>query len=216
MTRLASLAFPLFALLAVTGCTDHGPKPPVLAGLAQQGIPVAQSFSISIDNQPLVMTPDAPRDGHVIVASIVGSKLTISAMDRTRDFMMSIQVQAPGGAPIKPAIYDSYICRPALGCDPGATPAPPGSTLLKFPGTPYQPTDVKSAHLAPALGLAPLKLTLEKVEDVIWPGAGPSKRIKGTFSGTVAFVEEPRDAPPRIVGKTRQVEGSFDLYTVLR
>jgi hypothetical protein len=54
------------------------------------------------------------------------------------------------------------------------------------------------------------------VEDTYWRGAGPSKRVKGTFKGALAYVEEPRDLPPKIVGGIKQVEGSFDMYTALR
>lgn len=218
MTRI----FSLFLLLSLSGCLDSGPSPAVkaaAAAAAQAGAPVAQSFEISIDGVPLVMTPDAPREGHTVIAAIVGGRnLTLTAADQGRDFLISMNIEAAGSGPIGAGAFPSYECRVLLGCDAGNDYAKkfPTSLIGRFPGAPYVPGDARQAYLAPPLGLAPLTVTLEKVEKVYWPGVGDSRRIKGSFSGTLAYVEEPRDAPPKIVGKVKKVEGKFDLYTVLR
>lgn len=211
----------LLLTLALAGCTDHGPSPAIQAAAAKAanaGAPIAQSFEVTIDGVPLIMTPDAPREGHTIVAGIVGGRsLTITAGDKAHDFLLSLNVDANGAGPITAGAYSSYQCRLMLGCDPGTNSKKyPESLIGTFPGAPIKPGDVKLALLAPKLGLSPLTVTLDKVEDVYWPGVGDSKRIKGSFSGTLAHVEEPRDLPPKIVGPVKKVEGKFDLYTVLR
>jgi hypothetical protein len=219
MSRIHSL----FLLLSLAGCLDSGPSPAIkaaAAAAAQAGAPVAQSFEVSIDGVPLVMSPDAPRKGHLVMAGIVGGRqLALSAMDQGRDFALVISVEPKGAGPLTAGGYISFTCSTTTACDalPSNAPRPLGSMLTPYPNGKVPPVGAgKEAHMAPALGLSPLTLTLDKVEDAYWPGVGPSKRVKGSFSGTLAYVELRPDAPPTIVGPVKNVEGKFDLYTVLR
>jgi hypothetical protein len=64
--------------------------------------------------------------------------------------------------------------------------------------------------------LQPLTVTLTKVEDAYWEGAGATKRVQGTLKGTFAHVEVGQDQVSRIVGPIKQVEGKFDLHALIR
>ena len=60
-----------------------------------------------------------------------------------------------------------------------------------------------------------MTVIITSVEDAYWPGAGPTKRIKGSFSGKLASVEGDRQGNVHVAGPLKQVEGKFDLYTFM-
>ena len=51
------------------------------------------------------------------------------------------------------------------------------------------------------------------MEDAYWHGVGPTKRVKGTFSGTLAAIEGDKADHTVIAGPLKKIEGKFDLYT---
>lgn len=220
-TRLTNFAVPAACLLILSGCFDGGQGAAIRAAANAAETspePVPQQFEITIDGVRHTMAPDKPEDGHVTSASLVsGRAFTVTTMDKALNLTFQLSLQAPGGAALVPGTYQLFDCRYTLGCDEQAHEKTATASYGTYPGVKqYAPGDLKTAQLAPKVGLTPLTLTIEKVEDTYWRGAGPSKRVKGHFKGALAFVEEPRDLPPRIVGGVKQVEGSFDMYTVLR
>ena len=75
----------------------------------------------------------------------------------------------------------------------------------------------KMAYDDPELGLQPAVLTLTQVDDVMWPGVGPAKRIRGSFRGELASIQHrgPGDKD-RVIGPLKRVEGRFDMYAAVR
>ena len=53
------------------------------------------------------------------------------------------------------------------------------------------------------------------MHDAYWYGVGPTKRVKGTFAGTLAAIEADKDGHKVIAGPLKNIEGKFDLYTGL-
>jgi hypothetical protein len=89
--------------------------------------------------------------------------------------------------------------------------------LAPYPKNPMPPISLsRAAYFAPKLGLKPLTLNItsitdERMEGDVYPSSG-SKRIKGTFSGVLAYVERQEGGYEYHVVKTTQVEGIFDVF----
>lgn len=208
-------ALVLAAALSACGQRDVPPPAAVLGG----EVPVAQSFEIVIDGQVHRMEPDNPRKGHLVSASLVkGQRLSLSAMNQAADFSFVATLEPEGNKALTPGTHPSFTCISSSACDEGQREgAPPESMLVPFPtDTPAEPAKIRFAYKAPELGLEPLTVTLDKLEDTYWPGVGPAKRIKGTFKGRLAHLEGDNQKTPTIVGPVRQVEGKFDLYAMIR
>lgn len=215
---IARSLFPIFMAALLAACVERTP----IAPAAASQIATAQRFEIVIDGVPHKMEPDDPRDGHVVMAAVVQDRqLLISAMDRRADFSFTAHVETENQAPLGPGEHPSFECRMIPDCDKGKREgALVGSAITPFQnGEPFKPIDIKMAYKAPAIGLAPLVVTIASLEDVVWPGAGKAKRVKGTFKGSLAHIESQPNSgsiQPKVVGPLKQVEGRFDLYALAR
>lgn len=170
----------------------------------------AQVFEITIDGEKLVMDVDQPSTDQLVTAGIVDNKiLSLSAIHKPKDFSLGILFHADQ---IKPGTYSVYTCIDNEGCQSDYQTS---ASLNQFPGKPFVPSEIKTAYLVPRLNLQGMTVVLTAVDDVFWNGVGPSKRIKGHFSGQLAYVEG-QYQQAKIVGPLKKVEGKFDLYTVLR
>ncbi len=199
-------ALPFF--LALAACSGRGERP-------EPGR--TQRFDLVIDGQPVRLVPDRPEEGHIVGASIVGGRvINLAVLNKEHNLTFTISVEAPQGALLTPGSYQVYQCELAEGCDEIHDGRIKEATLGSYPGFRAAPGELKSAHKAPVLGLTPLTLTIASVKESYWPGVGPSRRVTGSFSGMLAYTERPRDEAPLIVGTVKKVEGSFDMYTILR
>jgi hypothetical protein len=214
------------AVLVLIGATtaacsnDHAANDAAAKAAAASGGGIAQIMEITIDGKTLKMRPDEPRDGHVVSASLVGNRnFALSAMDETVNFAFVAAVApADKGKPFGVGSYQGYECRDHLGCDTqGADNSTRWATLTPYPtGKALDFRETRSAYLAPKLRLTPLTVTITSLEDAYWPGAGPVKRVKGTFKGSLANIGDNGAGQPAEVGPQKQVEGKFDLYTIVR
>ncbi len=175
---------------------------------SETSVSVPQSFEITIDGHPLVLKPDEPTEGNVIIASMVGGKhLNISAMNKTNNFLFSTSFHA---STLVPGTYEVFNCFEPQICEDDHQM---NASIAPFDVADYAET--KKAYKHPTLGMSPLRVVITSIDDVIWPGAGPSKRIKGSFAGKLGMIEGDGDAA-HLNGPMKQVEGKFDLFTVLR
>ena len=175
-----------------------------------QASAMPQMFELTIDGEKLVMNVDQPSTDQVVTAGIVDNKLlNLSAMHKSKDIFLAILFHAEQ---IKPGTYSVYTCIDNEGCQSDYQTS---ASLNQFPGKPFVASEIKTAYLVPRLNLQGMTVVLTSVEDVHWNGVGPSKRIKGHFSGQLAYVEG-QYQQAKIVGPLKKVEGKFDLYTILR
>lgn len=211
-------------LLLLCACGERAAIDPQLAAQmqarqAQAGKPgFAQSLEVTIDGKVHRIDMDRPRDGHIGGASVVGNRvLNLHAGDRQANFMLGLSAFAPQGQALAPASLEAYECRTSVGCNREPGSDNPGAMLIPYPADQPPPVrELRSAFKGPVVGLQPVSVNLTKIEDAYWDGAGPTKRVQGTFTGRFAYVEEGRDHVPRIVGQVRQVHGKFDLHAIIR
>ena len=207
----------------VSACSDRSQQAPAIAAAMAAhreaaGAPanVPQSLEFSIDGEQLKMEVDSPRDGHVSVNHLVGNALTISAMDRGRNVFLSVSATPMDGMPMKPGTYQSFKCASPEDCTDAERAHDEKHTetmLMRFPGNEGAPHDTVQAIKSPALKLEPTIVTITSVEDAYWHGVGPTKRVKGTFSGTLAAIGADKAGRKVIAGPLKKIEGKFDLYT---
>jgi hypothetical protein len=164
-----------------------------------------------VDGKRMVLSPDQPEVSSVTAAvRRDGTGLVLTASDKAHDVHFGLFVTdshiAPGDFPIGE-------CGDAANCSTHSKPVMLGA----FPtGQLSDYASMVAGYDHPALGLKPLVLTLAKVDDVLWPGVGPAKRIKGEFKGGLARIERDAAGLDHVAGPVRQVEGRFDLYAALR
>jgi hypothetical protein len=172
-----------------------------------------QSFEITINGKSITMDPDKPEDGLIVMAATVtGTEggLVLSAYNKTEDFLFSmiVQEQPTTGS------FEVFSCHNLDDCENDKQQT---AMLSVYPtGNPPALTDSKLAYKSQKLGLQPLTLVLTSVKDAYWPGAGPSKRVKGTFEGRLATIDRNGNHEPVIVGEMVKVEGKFDLYCLIK
>jgi hypothetical protein len=201
------MAFSLAFIL--TGCNRAPGKG------AASGSPLAQNFlEISIDGKRLVMPQESRDKGQLVLLAIMNNAMiSMSVMDKTEDFSFSISADIKQ---VAPGSFKVYQC---LNNDAGCGESPKNHLAVL---SPYMKdhlptgTEIKMAYQSPKLGLQPLVLTIEKIEDAFVNGIGPSKRVRGAFKGALATVLTDKQSNEYVAGPLKQIEGKFDLYAVLR
>ena len=193
----------LFFLIACNSGNDNITKD-------QSTIP--QTFEITINGKTVTMDPDKPDDGLVVTAASgrSGGGLILSAINQPEDFSF----QAIKYGPLEVGTFQVFTCHGLNDCqdDNGQT-----AMFGIYPtGETPKITDGKYAYKSQQLGLQPLTLVLTSVEDVNWPGVGPSKRVIGTFKGELATVDKNNNGDLIVIGDLAKIEGKFDLYCVLK
>lgn len=196
--------------LLITACSASVDSSKMISSKVSSAmtVPVSQSFEITIDGHQFVLKPDEPTEGNVIVASVVGGiHLNISATNKLNNFTFSLSLQA---SPLVPGTYAVFNCfNPQICEDDKALNA----SIMPF--NPADSIELKKAYKHPPLGMSPMTVVISSIDDVIWPGAGPSKRIKGSFSGGLGDIAGYGNTA-HLNGPMKRVEGKFDLYTALR
>jgi hypothetical protein len=173
---------------------------------------IPQTFEITVNGKNVIMDPDKPDDGLVVTAASgrSGGGLILSAINQPEDFSF----QAIKYGPLEAGTFQVFTCHGLNDCqdDNGQT-----AMFGIYPtGDTPKITDGKYAYKSQQLGLQPLTLVVTSVEDVYWPGVGPSKRVKGTFKGELATVDKNANSELIIIGDLAKIEGKFDLYCVLK
>ena len=118
---------------------------------------------------------------------------------------------------LKPGTYTVWDCKSASSCTQEEDDKNQSAGLAPYPKDPMPPLNLsRTAYNAPDLGLQPLTLTIASVTDDQQEGMPyKTKRVKGHYSGVLAYVEK-GDAGWKIVGNTTKVDGSFDMYCGIR
>ncbi|WEF31357.1 hypothetical protein [Pseudoduganella chitinolytica] len=177
-----------------------------------------QFFELSVDGKSLPMDVGRPTEAHFVRASVTANRVfSFSAGDRKSNFMLAVAVGARPGQALIPGVYESYNCDQDHACDDPPTPSENQLTavIMNHADIPMQVGDLKEALKARKLGLAPLLVTITKVEDVNLKAIGPRKRVQGSFKGQLAYVKNDAHNVPHVVGRVKEVEGKFDVYAVI-
>ena len=195
-----------FLLLAACGRAPSGADALGAAGV------LPQHFEITVDGTVHVLSPDDPAVSVVLATvSNAGTGLSLSALDKSRNLNFTILVNE---SHIRPGDFLVGKCRYPAECRTRSHTA----ILAPYPdGKVPDPLAGKMAYDDPELGLQPAVLTLTEIADVVWPGVGPAKRIRGSFRGELASIEH-RGAgdQDRVVGPLKRVEGRFDMYAAVK
>lgn len=197
----------------LVGCSRAGgadnPAAPAAAATKQY-------LTVSIDGKPCPIDPDTPATGNTVTLGVTqdadnNTVIGLGIGDQTHDYALAFWVTT---AKLAPGTYEAYGCGFDALCGKDNT-STSGAVIAPFaPDAQQAMTDTKEAYKYPALGLVPLTLTIEKIEDAEVDGIGPTKRIKGRFKGDLAQLREV-DRKVSVVGPLKHVEGEFDLYADL-
>ncbi|MGC4104698.1 hypothetical protein [Ferruginibacter sp.] len=170
-----------------------------------------QSFEISIDNKKYNLSTD-----DIFSANYIGqTHLTLVALSEKKDISFSVTAFI---TTLQPGTYQVYECNSASTCSQEEDDKNQNAMFSPYPKDPMVPVNLsRTAYNAPELGLKPLVLTITSVTDEQQAGVPfKTKRIKGQFNGTLAYVEKQDDGNWKIVGNTTHIDGKFDLFCSIR
>lgn len=205
---LAGLPLALPLLFVLAGCERAGPASPTFPSLPDAGVtaPLPQHASLVVDGAPFELATDGVASP-AIEARIDegGTRLVVTLRDPAADRALVLQLKV---ARLEAGRWTAGACdREAPRCAArGSRLAMGRADLDADPArAPWQAVD------APAQGLAPASVDIERVEDVVQPGAGPARRIVATLHGTLHAVER-----GRVGTAVREVDGRLDVVAPLR
>jgi hypothetical protein len=197
----------------LVGCSGAGGADNPAAPAAPAAAATKQYLTVSIDGKPCPIDPDTPATGNTVVMAVTqdadkNTVFTLGIGDQTHDYKLLFWVTT---AELAPGTYEAYGCGFDAVCGKDNTSTSDAGIAPFAPDVQQVMTDGKRAYKYPALGLVPLTLTIEKIEDAVVDGIGPTKRIKGRFKGDLARLDRV-DHKVSVVGPLKHVEGEFDLY----
>jgi hypothetical protein len=191
----------LFILLALVVACKTDTKEP------EPAVDV-QTFKITADGKSsqLNITED------VIVSSYGSPTLSLSAMSEKNDLSFTVLAHVPA---LEKGAYKAYSCALPYECGPTER-ANEGQALYQpYPDGSLDVTTTRTAYLAPSLNLQPLIVSIKEVKNEQQAGnPRKTKFVTGSFSGTLAYVEQQPDNTWKVV-KTTSVSGDFKLYCSL-
>ena len=127
------------------------------------------------------------------------------------------KINATEPSPVSPGTYQVFECLETDDCNPAEQAFSNQRVMFmlsQFPtGEPILKPVAHKAFKSKKYNLKPATLTITSIKDDYWPGAGPTKRVKGSFSGTLANIDWDANNNKFVSGPLRTVEGKFDLYT---
>jgi hypothetical protein len=196
LNALLYFSFILSSLLLACGSTsDNGNDNP------QQ-----QSLHISVDEKPYTFS-----SADIITLNYVSNThLVFSALSEKQNLSFSFSAYL---TELKPGTFHVYTCHTPSECSSVESDQNQHVILAPYPTNPLPPVQLsRMAYNAPSLSLLPLTLTITSVTKEQQPGVPYStNRVKGTFSGILAYGEVQDNGTWIIVGKSTSLEGTFDL-----
>jgi hypothetical protein len=199
-----------FAAICITSCgagTAHKKK-------ATTDVAFIQSLNLKADDKlyKFSWNINDPVDD-LLTASYAGSFFSFSVTSKREN--ISFSVTSKSEALVKGFTAKVFTCLKPSDCIEGEDARGQNAILGKYPdgGVPIL-SESRSAYKAANLGLEPFNVTLTDVTDEQMPDARKTKRVKGIFSGVLAYVESDKENNWRVVSTTK-VEGDFDLYCVI-
>ena len=197
----------LFCALAILGihCGQGHSQTTSDAGAANP-----DKVTLTVDGKNYIMGKDA-----VLSLGYVGQEyLMLSVMSEKEDLQLAITYLMKE---LKAGTYQVYTCNDPSECADGMDTQQQGVLFGPYIKDPMPPVSTsRAAYLAPKLGLQPLSFVITSVADDQQAGnPWKTRRVKGHFEGTLAYVER-KDADWQIIGKPTQVSGEIDMYCSIR
>ena len=181
------------------------------SNVTSQDIAGNQTVEISVDNKKYNLSAE-----DVFSMSYVGqTHLGFVILSEKNDisFMFSAFMTE-----LKPGTFQVWVCKSASSCTQEEDGMNQSSIFAPYPKTPMAPLNLsRVAYNSPELGLRPLTLIISSVTDEQQAGVPfKTKRVIGQFSGVMAYVEKQQDNNWKIIGKTTNIEGKFDMFCTIR
>jgi hypothetical protein len=204
MKKMFNKSLLLLLVLSQVSCKESASKEKRYAGDNTQRI------ELKIDGNKRPLDPTA-----IISSTHTNAHLMLLALSEKDDIQLGISAYMQE---LKIGSYQVYDCKAAGECD---DKMPDNNQFAIYgPGVKNQVPSVslsRTAYYAPKLGLKPLTLVISSIADEKQAG-NPfmTKRIKGQFSGNLAYAERQKGGYDWFVVKTTQVDGSFDLLCNIR
>ena len=203
---------PLFYLplvLSVTlGCSAAGNKPATTAGIT----PASNQFvEITVDGKKMQVSDESVISFTFIMDHLLG----VAIMSEGNDFQFAITSWM---AELKPGTYQVFDCKGPSECDQEAESHGELAMYAPYPKDPPRPfSETRIAYRSAPLGLSPLSLVITEVKDEQQAGnPWRTKRVVGTFKGTMAYVEKDDAWQWHVIGNTTRVEGKFSVFCSIR
>lgn len=119
---------------------------------------------------------------------------------------------------LKPGTFQVWDCKSASSCSQEEDDMNQSVIFAPYPKTPMDPLNLsRIAYNTTELGLKPLTLTISSVTEEQQAGMPfKTKRVKGQFTGTMAYIEKQQDNSWKIIGETTNIAGKFDVFCSLR
>jgi hypothetical protein len=201
MKKTLTRSLLLLLILSQLGCKDVTSKANSDAG------DNTQKVELTVDGVKKPLDPTT-----LISSTHTNSHLMLTAMSEKDDIQFGISAYMQE---LKVGSYEVYDCKSASEC---GDQKPDNNQLAMYgpyPKNPMPPVSMyRVAYYAPKLALKPLTLVITSIADEQQPGNPfKTKRIKGHFSGNLAYVEQQKGGYHWFVVKTSQVEGSFNVLS---
>lgn len=205
------IILPLLFVTLFTNCAS-APDPKIAASATTQtpSSVSSQSLELIVDGNKKQLTND-----DILIMGLTDQKFfSIAAMSEKQDLQFSITAFIPD---LKPGTYIVYACKEATVCDEENEAKKQSVLYGPFPKNPMSDINkFRFAYSVPELNLQPLTLIISSVTDEPQPGIPyPTKRVIGTFSGTLAFLQK-EGYDWKVVGEKTNIEGKFSMYCVIR
>lgn len=170
-----------------------------------------QIVEISVDNKKYNITTDAIST----INYVGGTHLGFVILDEKNDISFVISAFMTD---LKSGTFQVCDCKSASTCTREEDDNNQTALFSPYPRIPMPPQNLsRTAYNAPELGLKPLTLKISSVTDEQQVGNPfKTKRLKGQFSSVMAYVEKQQDGNWKIIGKTTNIEGKFDMYCSIR
>lgn len=176
----------------------------------QSGGDFDQKLELVVDGNKKTLDPTP-----VISSAYTSSRLLLSYFSEKEDIQFGIIAYVQD---LKIGSYQVYDCKSASECDEKVPDNNQTALFGPYPKAPAPPFNLfRTAYYAPTLGLKPLTLVITSVTDEQQEGnPSKTKRIKGQFSSTMAYVEQQPGGYDWHVVKTTRVDGNFDMFCSIK
>jgi hypothetical protein len=205
MKKIFKKSLSLLLALSLLSCKESTTKG------NRSGGDIDQKIELVVDGNKKTVDP-AP----VISSTYTSSHLMLSYLSDKDDIQFTISAYMQD---LKVGSHQVYDCKSASECNEKVPDNNQIALYGPYPKDPMPPVNLfRVAYYAPKLGLTPLILVITSITDEQQLGNPfKTKRIKGQFNGSLAYVEQQQGGYDyHVVGKTTRIDGNFDMFCNIR
>jgi len=205
MKKLFNKSLPLLLTFSLLSCKE----PTTKENRPDGDIP--QKIELIIDGNKKTADPTP-----LISSAFTSSHFMLGYLSDKDDIQFSISAYMPD---LQIGSYQVYDCKSPSECNEKVPDNNQIALFGPYPKDPMPPLNLsRIAYNAPQLALTPLTLVITSITDEQQKGNPfKTKKIEGHFSGSLAYVEQQQGGYDwHIVGKTTQIDGSFNVFCSIR